>query len=55
MKTFKTNEYGKELITELYSEGDFLGYIALLEGTVHKDNAEALEETELAIIPKRRF
>jgi CRP-like cAMP-binding protein/AmiR/NasT family two-component response regulator len=55
VKTFKTNEYGKELITELYSEGDFVGYIALLEGTVHKDNAEALEETELAVIPREDF
>ena len=38
----------RNLITELYSDGDFVGYIALLEGTVYKDNAEALEETELA-------
>jgi DNA-binding response OmpR family regulator len=55
VKTFKTNENGKELITEIYGPGDFLGYIALLEGTVFKDSAEALEETELAIIPKEDF
>ena len=55
VKTYKTNEDGKELVTDLFSPGDFLGYIALLEGTVYKDTAAALEETELAVIPKEDF
>jgi CRP/FNR family transcriptional regulator, cyclic AMP receptor protein len=55
VKTYKTNESGKEFVTELFSAGDFLGHIALLEGTAYKDSAEALEETELAIIPKEDF
>lgn len=55
VKTFKTNENGKDLVTDLFSPGDFLGHIALLEGTVYKDTAEALEETELAVIPKEDF
>jgi len=55
VKTFRIHDDGKELVTELYSTGDFLGYIALLEETVYKDTAEALEETELAIIPKEEF
>jgi len=55
VKTFKIHEDGKELVTGLYSTGDFLGYIPLLEETVYKDSAEALEETELAIIPKEDF
>jgi DNA-binding response OmpR family regulator len=55
VKAFKIHDDGKELVTELYSPGDFLGYIALLEETVYKDTAEALEETELAIIPKEEF
>lgn len=55
VKAYKTNDDGKELVTELYSPGDFLGYVALLEGTVYKDTAEALEETELAVIPKEDF
>lgn len=55
VKTYKTNEDGKELVTELFSPGDFLGYIALLEGAVYRDTAEALEETELAVIPKEDF
>ena len=55
VKTYKTNEDGKELVTELFSPGDFLGYVPLLEGTVYKDTAEALEETELAVVPREDF
>lgn len=55
VKTYKSNDNGKELVTELLSAGDFLGYIALLEGTSYKDYAAALEETELAVIPREDF
>jgi CRP-like cAMP-binding protein/AmiR/NasT family two-component response regulator len=55
VKAFKTNEEGKELVIELFTEGDYLGYIALLEGSPYKDSAETLEETELAIISKEDF
>jgi CRP/FNR family cyclic AMP-dependent transcriptional regulator len=55
IKAFKTNDDGKELITELYSAGDFLGYIAMLDESVYKDTTEALEESELAVIPKEEF
>ncbi len=55
VKVFKRNEDGKELVTELYSAGDFLGYVALLEGSIYKDTAIAMEETQLAIIPKEDF
>ena len=55
IKTYKTNEDGKELIVGIYGEGDFLGYVALLEGTVYKERAETMENTELAIIPKDEF
>jgi CRP/FNR family transcriptional regulator, cyclic AMP receptor protein len=55
VKAHKTNDDGKELVTELYSSGDFFGYIAMLEGTVYKDTAEAMEETELSVIPKEDF
>jgi CRP-like cAMP-binding protein/CheY-like chemotaxis protein len=55
VKTYKCNDNGKELVTELFSTGDFFGYVAMLEGTVYKDSAAALEETELAIIPREDF
>lgn len=55
VKAYKTNEDGKELVTELFNAGDFLGHVALMEETTYKDSAEALEETELATIPKEEF
>jgi CRP/FNR family cyclic AMP-dependent transcriptional regulator len=55
VKVYKTNEDGKELVTALYNEGEFFGFIAMLEGTTYKETAEALEETELAVIPKEDF
>ncbi len=55
VKTFKRNEDGKELIVGLYNEGDFIGYIPLLENKTYRETAEALEDTELAIIPRAEF
>jgi CRP/FNR family cyclic AMP-dependent transcriptional regulator len=55
VKAFRINQDGKELVTDLFSPGDFLGYVALLEETIYKDTAEALEETELAVIPVEDF
>jgi len=55
VKTYKTNDDGKELVVGLYNEGDFFGYIALLEGTSYKETAEAIEEAEVAVIPRDEF
>lgn len=55
VRTYKTHEDGKDLVMDLYNTGDFLGYIALLEGGTYKENAEALEETEVALILKKDF
>jgi DNA-binding response OmpR family regulator len=55
VKTYKTNDDGKAFVTGLFSAGDFLGYTALLEDAVYRDTAEALEETELAVIPREDF
>lgn len=55
VKTYKTNDDGKELVVGLYNEGDFLGYVALLEASSYKETAEAMEDSELAIIPKADF
>lgn len=55
IKTFKAHEYGKEFITTLYKDGDFLGYTALLENQAYTDSAEALEDCEVVLIPKEDF
>jgi CRP-like cAMP-binding protein len=55
VKTFKAHEYGKELITSLYKEGDFFGYLALLEDKSYSETAEVLEDAEICLIPKEDF
>ena len=55
IKTFRSNEQGKEFITGLYKEGDFFGYIALLDEGSYNDTATALEDSEICLIPKEDF
>ncbi len=55
IKTFKSHEYGKELITTLYKDGEFFGYTALLEESAYAETAEALEDSEVCLIPKEDF
>ena len=55
VKTFKTNEDGKDLTIGLFNEGDFFGYTALLEESVYKENAEAIEDAEISQIAKEDF
>jgi DNA-binding response OmpR family regulator len=55
IKTYKTNEDGKELITSIYSAGDFFGYTYILEEINYKESAQALEDAEVMIIPKDDF
>lgn len=55
IKTFRAHEYGKEFITTLYKDGDFIGYTALLENQAYSDSAEALEDSEVLYIPKEDF
>jgi CRP-like cAMP-binding protein len=55
VKTYKTHDDGKDLVMDLYNTGDFLGYLALLEGGAYKENAETMDETELALIPRKDF
>ncbi len=55
VKTFKNNDEGKELITNIYSPGDFFGYTYVLEEINYKENAEVLEDAEIMHIPKDDF
>ncbi len=55
VKIYKTNEEGKDLITNIHSAGDFFGYTYILEETSYKENAQVLEDTELMLIPKEDF
>ena len=55
VKSWRMNEDGKELITGLFRPGDFLGYLSLLTEETYTENATALEDSEIAIIPKADF
>ena len=55
IKTFKTNEWGKDYITEIYKKGHYFGHIPLFEQTPHRESASALENSEIALIPKDNF
>jgi CRP-like cAMP-binding protein len=49
------HEDGKEYITNLYNEGEFIGYTALIEDTLYDDTAMILEDAEIMQIPKEEF
>ena len=55
VKAYKVHEDGKEYITNLYSDGDFIGYTALLEDTNYDDSASFLEDADVMQIPKEDF
>ena len=55
VKTFCSNADGKGFITGLYKEGDFFGYLALLEESQYSDSATALENSEICLISKEDF
>lgn len=55
LKIYRSNEYGKDYITDLLREGDFFGYTALLEGTDQRESVMAIEPSEVVIIPKQDF
>jgi CRP-like cAMP-binding protein/DNA-binding NarL/FixJ family response regulator len=55
VKGLKTNQDGKEYITNLYSTGDFIGYSALLENSSYEDSAVVIEDAEILSIPKEDF
>ncbi len=55
IKSIRTNDDGKELITSIYIPGDFFGYEALLEHKEHQDSAETMESSEIILIPKDEF
>lgn len=55
VKTYRLNEDGKEFIHDILKEGDFVGEQALIQDTTRTEFAEAMEETELILIPRDDF
>jgi CRP/FNR family transcriptional regulator, polysaccharide utilization system transcription regulator len=55
VKTYKVNEDGKEYITGLYKDGDFIGYTAVLEDSNFTESAAALEDSDVCQIQRQDF
>ena len=55
VKSYKVNDFGKELITGMYESGDFIGYQDLILNSEYEENASTIEETEIIEIPKSKF
>jgi len=55
VKLYKTNEDGREFITNIVSEGEFFGYLSLIQNSIYPNNAAALESCEIGIISKSDF
>lgn len=55
VKAYQSHPDGKELITNIYSVNDFIGFEAVLEDSDYKESAVALEDTEVIAIPVHDF
>lgn len=55
VKTYHINKDGKEFIHDLRKEGDFLGEQSIIQDAARTEFAEALDDTEMMLIPKDDF
>jgi len=55
VKTYKSNSNGKELVTGLHHEGEFIGFLPLLENKPNNETAVVLKEAEIYLIPQQDF
>ncbi|MEO9532982.1 MAG: response regulator [Crocinitomicaceae bacterium] len=55
VKTSKMNTDGKDFVTGLFAKGDFFGYMPLIKEMSYQESANAMEETELTLIPREEF
>jgi len=55
VKIYQTNEYGKQLITQILNEGEFFGYYPLLTDSPYINSASCIQDSTLRLIPKADF
>lgn len=56
VKVFKANRSGKEYVSGIFGEGDFIGYKALIgTGSEYSESAIVLEEAGIWAVPKEDF
>lgn len=51
VKTIKLTQDGRELMTGMYAEGDYIGINAILSGNPYADTATAMEDSLVCLIP----
>jgi DNA-binding response OmpR family regulator len=55
VKVYKSHPDGKELITNLYKANDYFGFESILENSLYKESASAMEDSEVVVIPRHDF
>ena len=55
VKTYNTNEEGKELITCIFKKHDFFGFTSLTKNKPYHENAVAIKESKLLKISKKEI
>ncbi|MEZ4722697.1 MAG: response regulator [Flavobacteriales bacterium] len=55
VKLSRISDYGKEFITSISSDGEFLGHLALLENSKYQEEAVTIEDSEIVSIPVDKF
>ncbi len=55
VKSYQVNDFGKEFTTNIYSKGDFFGFIPLLKSEKYHDNVSVIDDCELRLVPIEDF
>ncbi len=55
VKTYHTNKDGKYFITSFIQEGEFFGFVDILENQAYRESAEALEESQIISVSAVEF
>lgn len=55
VKSIKTDSYGKNYVTAIHTQGDYFGYLTMLNNQEYHETAIAMEDTRIALIPKMDF
>ena len=55
VKTHRIDDYGKELITSLYKQGDFFGNVSFHRPQAYEEYATAMEDTRIYAISKEEL
>ena len=55
VRLFKSSSDGKDLVTDLCGEGDFIGHTELIQNIHYRESAESLDAAELVLVPRSDF